>query len=229
METAKTIQALNVVYELAQESDVPELAILDRLQWGDVAATEEKILNRIQTFPQGSHIARVKETGQIIAYLVLMRINYDFFSSKTWEEITHGGLIDNHINDGEYVYGVNLSVHPDHEENGIGGKMVDIGREFCKSINCKGIILGSRVPCYAHYLSNGGSGTPIDQYVFHRKDNEGRPYDDLLKFWSHFDFKPVKIVPNFMPDPDSCNFGVLCLWTNQNYLAEKPVVQACAG
>jgi hypothetical protein len=73
------------------------------------------------------------------------------------------------------------------------------------------VYLGARIPGYHKH-----SHIPVTDYVF-EKSKSGKPIDPELYFYLKQGFEIVKIIPEYMEDPESLNYGVLIRWINPLY------------
>ena len=228
-------------------ADVKALLELEEIVWRDqqdsTPATQAMIEGRIKHYPRGSIVA--EQGGKIIAWVVFFPVTYPCVRvNGYWRveqhfshmQITGNGTLDpgiiNQYLSGAHdekhansVYGVNLSVHPDYGNRGVGSYMVGLFQKFAEELNVPVAFLGSRVPTYnsACFHSNGGGDPDIEEYItrrFQEGPKQGLLVDDELRFYESIGFKVVKnaLIRNYMIDPPSRNYGVLVFWNNPNYL-----------
>jgi ribosomal protein S18 acetylase RimI-like enzyme len=199
----------------ANIEDIPQILDVEIAAWGkEKAATFEMLESRINTFPEGNLVAVMNE--KIVGIVCTEIVNYNLEkNSFKWNEITDNGYIKNtHNPKGEFLYGVNLSVHPLYQNRGIGKKlMIAVGKLAIK-YNLKGGLLGARIPHYYKYANR----IKVENYVkITQKDQSNIPPDPELMFYQKLGLKIVKIIPNYFNDPESLNYGVLMFWKNPFY------------
>ena len=99
-----------VIYRQARKSDIPKIVELEKAVWGaEMAADIDFWEKRINIFPKGVSVAC--QGKRIIGNAVTHIINYDFQNGfLTWEEATENGTLKNHDENGNVLYGVNISV-----------------------------------------------------------------------------------------------------------------------
>lgn len=132
---------------------------------------------------------------------------------SSWHDISGRGTLDTHREDGDSVFGIDLSVSPKHQGRGLADKMMQ--KAFLVSIilgNKKGAFLGSRIPGYHRHAGK----ISVEDYVFGKK-RDGKTRDPEIRLYQSTGFRPVKIVPGYMEDPDSLDYGVLMFWENPFY------------
>ena len=81
----------------------------------------------------------------------------------------------------------------------------------------KALYLGSRIPGYHKHKD-----TPVDNYVFGKRAT-GKPFDPELYFYLKQGFEIVEIIPEYMDDPESLNYGVMIGWKNPLYRLTKNI------
>ncbi len=181
-----------------RKEDLPQLVDLDHKVWPFFPATPEMILSRIKTFRPGQFLAECN--GRVVGAVYTQRINYDEWAKKkfTWMEITDNGTIKNtHRPDGDTLYGVGLAVKREFQGRGVSLRLIIAAGQLAIRLNVKQILLGSRVPSYHRH-----SEIPINEYLENPRDPE-------LRFYLRYGVEFIKVLPDYMPDPESLNFGVL--------------------
>lgn len=199
-----------MIVRRAQIEDIEGILSVEEEVWPEeLRATANQFISRIETFPEGTIVAVVN--GTIVGVIATEIIDYDFNQSAlTWDEITDRGFIkETHNPNGDTLYGVDLSVSP----FGVGASrllMQEIGR-LTIGHNLKQGILGARIPRY-HKFADIMSA---EEYVNTKRKN--RSIDPELIFYARLGLKVVRVIPNYIEDPESCNYGVLLVWDNPFY------------
>ena len=203
-----------VKINFATLDDVPELIELEKTVWGDNGANREKLISRIKTFRRGNIIALYE--GRIVGYLAVEYVdNVAEGPGFTWDKITDNGtIVRSHNPKGNYVYGINLSVHSSMNGSNVG--MALMLRVWANMIedNKRGGYTGSRIPGFANYKKYY-SETTAEEYI--KLLRNGKPRDYELKMYAQDGLLPVKVLPNYFPDPESLNYGVLVYRHNPFY------------
>lgn len=198
-------------------ADLNGLLKLEREAWpkGE-GASEEQLKSRINIFPSGVIAAFDNTTlvGAVMAEIVdlgeLTRVRH------SWAEISGEGLITTHDERGDVLFGVDLSVMPSHRKAGIGkGLLLEIGKMAIRR-NLKGGVLGARMPDYHLHHKD----ISAEEYITKRGD-DGKLIDSELRFYERNRLSLIKLIPEYFPDPDSLNYGVLCYWKNPFYLRNR--------
>lgn len=180
--------------------------IPDRYLW-----TEEKVLQHFATCPHMLFCAYLD--GQMVGTLSAICITEKTaFQRTSWETTSGDGTFATHQPDGDCAFGLDLSVPP----GGVvaGNILVESGIFSAVVLgNKKGVFLGSRVPRYRRYRQRSPDAT-IEEYI---GLNGGKNHDPEIRKYQAGGFRIVKVLPGYMEDPESLNYGVLMFWENPFY------------
>lgn len=204
---------VGITIRRARLDDIPGILSIEEEVWPEnLRASEEQFVSRIKTFSEGTVVALMNGTiVGVIATEIINRPTLDRpVSELTWEKITDGGFIKKtHNPHGDILYGVDLSVSP--YGAGASTKLIqEIGRTAIRH-RLKGAMLGARIPRYHKYAGT----VDASKYVQKRKGN--RLADPELAFYHRMGLRVVKVIPDYIEDADSCNYGVLLTWSNPFY------------
>lgn len=210
----------NVKIRIAQHQDVQEIVQVEKETWPDgLGAEAEKFHARIGTFPEGVIVAEV--AGKIVGVVVGEIIDYDFSNpqNRTWYDLTDNGYIKNsHNPNGNVVFGVDLSVVPTMQNQGIATKLLEeIGKMVVRRNLVCGM-LGGRIPGYHKYSAEMSA----EEYI-NKKTPNGDYFDSEVNFYSGAGLKIIKLIPEYFKDPESLNYGVLIMWKNPYYQKNKTI------
>lgn len=134
-------------------------------------------------------------------------------SCQNWDEISSNGTLAGHDESGEYAFGVDLSVSPDSQGNNVSERLISTSFLISGILaGKKGVFLGSRIPSYHKYADK----MSIEDYVL-GKNRDGKTRDPEIRLYQSNGFRIVKIIPGYMEDPDSLDYGVLMLWESSFY------------
>jgi hypothetical protein len=190
--------------------DIDGMVDLEEKVWPKgLRATKEQFISRIETFPEGIFVAILDD--KVVGTVVTEIIKYDLLNAATltWKEITDNGFIRKSHNPwGDTLYGVNLSALPKTDAAKL--LMQEVGK-LAVRLNLKRGVLGARIPRY-HRVANR---IAVEDYVNGRKGN--RPMDPELVVYTRLGLKITKIIPYYIDDSESCDFGILMVWDNPFY------------
>ncbi|MFP4169197.1 MAG: GNAT family N-acetyltransferase [Desulfonatronovibrionaceae bacterium] len=172
--------------------------------------TKEEFADHLNRFPEGQIC--IEDKGIVVAAAFSLIVDYKKFGDlHTYEQITTGNLA-NHDPQGDYLYGIEVFVHPEYQGMRLGRRLYDARKEICENLNLKGILVGGRIPGYRKYAKEM---TP-QKYVRKVVNREIR--DPVLTFQLSNDFHIRRLIPGYLPeDKDSHGYAVLLAWNNIYY------------
>ena len=169
--------------------------------------TQEKVLAQFENCPYLLFCAFLN--GKVVGTLsAIYTTEAEALNTHDWEKMSGDGTFSTHRPDGDCAFGADLSVPP----GAIAGeKLFEFGI-FSGVVlaNRKGVFLGSRVPRYHKYAHS----MSIEAYVGLGKE---KTRDPEIRLYESGGFRVVKVIPGYMEDPDSLNYGVLMFWKNPYY------------
>lgn len=191
-------------------TDVKE--IMDRVYGSMGGAWEQDQFNAmVDRFPQGQIC--IEDRGKVVAAALSLIISYHEFGGRhTYEDIVGDGYLKNHDPDGNYIYGIDLFVHPDYQGLRLGRRLYDARKQLCEELNLQGMLVGGRIPKYKQFADEL---TP-QEYIQRVRNRE--LVDPVLTFQLANDFHVKKVLKNYNPqDRQSATHGVLLEWNNIYY------------
>ena len=165
-------------------------------------------------FPEGQFVAVDTSTDTVVGLTVSMRIHFNPHEpmlTSWWELIGHGWLTT-HVPRGEWLYGVESAVHSDYQGKGIGKQLTNARLETMRRLNLRGMVAGSAIISY-HKVADT---VPVEEYV--ADVIAGRRFDNNLTKQIKMGFKPLHIIPNYLPDTDCAGYGVEMVIENPAYV-----------
>ncbi|MCB9452511.1 MAG: GNAT family N-acetyltransferase [Anaerolineaceae bacterium] len=208
-----TIEVMNTTSEHVHELEVLQRIVFPTLT-DDELFTAEKYLNHLKLFPEGQFVAMATIDGQkkVVGSTSTYRADFDFddYQHTFLEAIAHGWL-SNHNSNGEWLYGVDISVHPDLRRKGVGSRLYDARKALVKRLNLRGEIAGGMIPGYEHYKAKMSVETYIEKVV--AGEIMGRTLPMQLKNG----FKVRGILYDHITDPRADNTATLLVRGNPHY------------
>lgn len=213
---------INVAIKPLGESDLEEIDRVEKATWPkDWQAPKDKFGARIKTFPRG--VFGIFDNGKLAGVSTSMRINFNPEAidgyHKTWNGITGNGYITTHEPNGNTLYVVSVGVEIGSQGKGYGQKLVEKQFELAKFLECQYLMLGARLPKFRETLINQRTNpdnlstsdlTQKAQDYLGRKRGDGQRQEPEIRFYEKCGLRVLKLTdPNFGPDPESCNFGVI--------------------
>src|ERR671925_900970 len=120
-------------------------------------------------------------------------------------------MFTNHNPSGDSLYGADISTHPKHRHEGIGGMLYDARKELVVKLNLRRMIAGGRLFNYSEH-SDKMSASEYAQKVI-----KGELRDPVLSFELANGFRFIKILPNYLDDVRSFSYASFIEWLNLKY------------
>jgi len=213
---AKKTSELNpkLLLRLATPQDISQLVELTAriytAEWGHSA---EMLRSQQTHFPEGQFV--VEYEGKVVGYCATFRIDEaTALAAHTWMQITGGGMGSRHKPDGDWLYGMEVVVHPDFRGMRIGQRLYQARKRLCMDLKLRGIVFGGRIPGLAKSMQRYGSAEAYVQAVV-----EGKRRDLTLSFQLSNDFEAIGVLRAYAPsDYDSLGYAVHMVWRNPQLL-----------
>ncbi|WP_241535961.1 GNAT family N-acetyltransferase [Indiicoccus explosivorum] len=168
---------------------------------------EAQLRNHITLFPEGAICASVD--GKLAGSITGLRTTFDpAFPEHRWEDVTDDGYIRTHNPDGETLYIVDISVSPQFRKLGLGKLLMQAMYQTVIELKLERLLGGGRMPGYQQVADEM---TP-ESYI--KRVTAGELRDPVISFLLSCGRKPIHIVPNYLDDEESLNYGVLMEWKN---------------
>ena len=203
-----------LVIRMAHLSDIPAIAALSRRIYAPSPwHTQRMVRSQINNFPDGQLVADFD--GEIVGHCATFMISGDIaLKPHSWDEITVDGLASRHDPNGDYLYGMEVSVDPNHRRLRIGQRLYAARRALCESLGLKGIVFGGRMTGYARRQRSFPDPKAFLDAVVDRKAR-----DSAIRFHLSNGFKPIGILENYDPDDhDSLGYATHMVWHNPQYV-----------
>jgi ribosomal protein S18 acetylase RimI-like enzyme len=202
-----------VVVRNTQSEDIPRIVDLQKesfpylARYGNIWHPEE-LESHLRIFPQGQFVA-VEPDGLIVgsASTLMVSLNPEY-ADHTWKEITANGMFTNHNSNGDSLYGADISTHPKHRHEGIGGILYEARKKLATMLNLRRMIAGGRLFNYSEYADK------MSPFEYANKVIAGELKDPVLSFELDNGFRFIKILPNYLDDVRSLNYASFIEWLN---------------
>jgi ribosomal protein S18 acetylase RimI-like enzyme len=206
-------QEQGVVVRNTQSEDIPKIVDLQKesfpylARYGNIWHQEE-LESHLRIFPQGQFVA-VEPDGLIVgsASTLMVSLNPEY-ADHTWKEITANGMFTNHNSNGDSLYGADISTHPKHRHEGIGGMLYEARKKLASVLNLRRMIAGGRLFNYSEYSDK------MSPFEYANKVIAGELKDPVLTFELDNGFRFIKILPNYLDDVRSLNYASFIEWLN---------------
>lgn len=163
----------------------------------------EHYLKHLEIFPEGQFVAL--DNNKVIGGTTTMRYHFDLENPihHTFSETVAGGWLTNHEPDGEWLYGIDVSVHPDYRGRGIAKAFYKIRQELAKQLGCKGQLTVGMLNGFFDYKNEMN----IDEY--YEKVLNHEIFDPTVSVQEKIGFKIKGLMKDYLNDPTCGNAGAI--------------------
>lgn len=170
---------------------------------------EAHYLKHLTIFPEGQLVAL--DGDKVIGGTTTMRYNFDINhpAHHTFSETVAGGWLTNHEPDGEWLYGIDVSVHPDYRGRGIAKAFYEIRSKTAAELGCRGQLTVGMLNGYYKYRDT----MDIDSYYQKVKNHE--IFDPTVSVQEKIGFEIVGLMKDYLNDPTCGNAGAIIVLENK--------------
>ena len=205
----KEILPSGTLIEPMRAEHAKELENLQKIVFPNLA--EEELLHaaqykkHVEIFPEGQLVAL--NGDNIIAATSSIRYHFDIEKQEhhTFFEIMGGGWFTTHDPHGEWLYGIDVSVHPDHRNKGIAKALYRARQHTCKQLGLKGQMTVGMLNGYAAMKDKMG----IEEYFERVKNRE--IFDPTVSVQQKIGFEIIGLMKDYLNDPTCGNAGAVII------------------
>jgi GNAT superfamily N-acetyltransferase len=156
----------------------------------------------VELFAEGQFTALYED--QPVGSTTTIRYHFDFDDTHhTFAEMIAGGWATSHQPDGDWMYGLDISVHPGYRRMGIATGLYYARQETVRRLGLKGQLAGGMLIGYDDYRQHM---TPQEYF---EKVKRGELYDPTISTQMRVGFMPLQLLPDYISDPRCDGYGVL--------------------
>jgi GNAT superfamily N-acetyltransferase len=194
-----------------QPEHIAALAVHQRICFPTLAPyewmTEEHFASHLRLFPAGQHVAL--DGQRVVGQSSTFRISGEVvFAPHSFHDIMAAGFFTNHDEQGEWLYGADMSVHPDYRGRRISRLLYDTRKQLCRLLNLCGMVAGGMIPGYKDYRAR----MSVEDYA--RAVAAGELTDPTLTPQLRAGFKLRGILYNYIDAGELGNDSTLIVWEN---------------
>jgi GNAT superfamily N-acetyltransferase len=168
------------------------------------------VVRHLAVFPEGQHVAL--EGEQVVGMSTTFRATTEqAFTPHTFHDIIDGGFLSNHQPDGEWLYGVDVSVHPDYRGRGISRMLYDARKALIRRLGMRGMVAGGMLPGYYMHRDQMSAESYIAEVV------AGRMSDPTLTPQLRSGFQVRGVIYDYLEAGHLGNQAALIVWENPEF------------
>lgn len=119
----------------------------------------EMFAAQLAAFPEGQHVALDGE--RVVGQSSTFRIGDSCLEQHTYRGITGHNRFSNHDPAGAWLYGADMSVHPDYRGRGIASMLYSTRKALVRRLGMRGIVAGGALPGYHQYAGR----LSVEEYI----------------------------------------------------------------
>lgn len=189
------------------KEDAVQLEALQYLIFPNLAEDEilhaPQYIKHLEIFPEGQFVICDKEN--IIAATTTMRYHFDINdqSHHTFFEIMGGGWLTTHDPDGEWLYGLDVGVHPFYRGKGLAKELYRARQYVCKQLGLKGQMTVGMLNGFYRQKDT----MSIEMYF--DKVRQGELFDPTVSVQLKVGFEITGLMTDYLNDPTCGNAGAV--------------------
>jgi predicted N-acetyltransferase YhbS len=180
---------------------------------GDQLSSGDDIRGCIKRFPEGQFVAL---DGEMVVGMACTRRVNRAPSEKplTWMDQIGDLTIANHDPNGEWLYGVEVTVPPEHRKRGIATQLYEARFDLVRRLNLRGWYAVGMLMGYQNYRDQ------MSVRDYGEKVIRGEITDPTVTMQMNRGFRATMVVENYLDEPQAGDAGALIIWDNPDYHAE---------
>lgn len=203
---SETLSSGIVIVPMQQEH-AEQLESLQRIVFPSLAEEEllhaEQYKKHVELFPEGQFVAL--DGDKVIGATSSIRYHYDpdVYEHHSFFEIMGGGWFTTHEPNGEWLYGMDVSVHPDYRGKGVAKALYRARQQTCRDLGLKGQMTVGMLNGYDKVRNE----MSIDEYYEKVKNHE--IFDPTVSVQEKVGFKISGLMKDYLNDPTCGNAGAV--------------------
>jgi GNAT superfamily N-acetyltransferase len=162
----------------------------------------EDVEHHSEVFPEGAFAASIE--GQLVGFAVGWLMDFDLDNPEHRLE----DVMEPHMHDpeGDWYYGLDISVHPDARGLGIGRMMYDSRKGLVRRLDRRGMVAGGMIPGYRAVQDQFTPAEYVAEVV------AGRRRDPTLSFQLSNGFEVRGLLPGYVEGTAGRGVATLLVW-----------------
>lgn len=195
--TAEMAEALEAI----QRASFPELAADERIR-------AEQFRAHIDVFPEGQLVV-VDRTGRPVASSTDIRRNIDLDRYQhRYMEVSGDNWLTSHDPEGEWLYGIDIGIHPDWRGRGLSRLLYDARKDIVRRLDLRGHVAGGLPVGYGAVKRQ----ISIEDYL--SRVEAGEIFDPTLSVQLRRGFRIRGILHDYVHNPACDDKAALIVWLN---------------
>ena len=189
-----------------QPEDAAELEALQKIVFPTLDEDELILavhyLRHLELFPKGQFV--ITDNDKVIGMTTTMRSNFDFnHYQHTFKETIAGGWLTNHDPTGDWLYGLDVGVHPNYRGQGLARILYRARHQVARELGLRGQVTVGMMNGY------GAVADQITGEQYYQELLAGKRTDPTITPQMKVGFEPIALIPDYLNDLTCGNYGVL--------------------
>lgn len=168
--------------------------------------------SQLRIFPEGQLVALDGDT--VIGQSSTLRVDLDLeHPDHAFDDIIAQGYFTTHQPDGPWLYGADVSTHPNWRRRGVASRLYDARKHLVQQLGMRGIVAGGMLPGYRTYRDT----LPVEEYV--ARVVRGELADPTLTAQLRNGFVVQGVLHSYLHDALLGDDAALIVWHNPDFAA----------
>ncbi|HEU4325336.1 MAG TPA: GNAT family N-acetyltransferase [Roseiflexaceae bacterium] len=168
--------------------------------------------SQLRIFPAGQHVALAD--GRVVGQSSTLRVAFDLdHPDHNFDETIAGGYFTTHDPNGPWLYGADVSTHPEYRRQGVASGLYTARKELILCLNLRGMLAGGMLPGYRHHRHT----MTAEEYV--ARVARGELSDPTLTAQLRNGFVVRGVLHGYLHDAELGDEAALIVWENPDYRA----------
>lgn len=176
-----------------QQIVFPSLSPLERMN-------EKHYAKHLQIFPEGQFMILAGE--KVIGMTTTIRYDWTTEDHTFWE-ISDQLFMTTHKKNGEWLYGMDIGIHPDYRGLGLARHLYRARQELCQTLGLKGQLIVGLPYGYPDYAAQ------MSLTAYFEALRRGDIIDPTVSLQQKMGFELVRLIPHYVNDPACYHCGIL--------------------
>jgi GNAT superfamily N-acetyltransferase len=180
------------------------------------------VAQQLERFPEGQFVAVVAQGGEelVVGTATTLRTRRPPEAAPlTWREVIGDHGLPNHDPDGDWLYGVEIAVRPDHQRRGIASALYRARLALVPELGPEGWYAGGMLMGYHRYAD------VLTPRAYAERVIAGQLVDPTVSMQIRRGLEPRGIIEGYYPEPKAGDCAVLLVWDAPRTVCPKGRVQ----
>src|SRR2546425_7637998 len=152
----------------------------------------------LKLFPEGQFVTL--DGDRVVGGTSTCRLHFDFnHVGHTFDDVIQGGWLTSHEPDGDWLYGADISVHPDHRGRGLARGLYAARQDTVRRLGLKGQVTAGLM------RGDGAVKGRMSADEDHRGVRDGKINHPQLSAAPETRFEPRRPLPHHADHPRCCD------------------------